>query len=283
MTAAVTPAVRPALALVDGHNLLWRAAFGFPAAIRSRDGTDRTAVFAFFALLRAALATLEQPAECIVCFDGEHGAARRQQADDGYKRNREAADLRPLLALPDVQRGLATLGVGWIELDDEEADDVIASLVRLDPARSTRIVSTDRDYLQLVTDQVRLLVTAGRGGPRLLGPAEVLDRYGVHPQQWCDFRALTGDPADHIPGVRGVGAKTAARLLAGDATLETLQASGRLAGRVGQTIRDHWGRLLGWRELVRLRDQVVLPCTPSRTATPALPAPRAVLEELKLW
>jgi DNA polymerase-1 len=281
----MTARVGPALALVDGHNLLWRAAFGFPAVIRSRDGADRTATFAFFALLRAGLAALGQPAECIVCFDGEHGATRRQRADHGYKRNRDGADLRPLLALPDVQRGLSALGVRWIELDDEEADDVIASLVRLDPARPTRIISTDRDYLQLVSDQVRLLVTAGRGGLRLLGPAEVLGRYGVAPRQWCDFRALVGDPADHIPGVCGIGVKTAAKLLADGATLETLHASGRLvgAGRLGQTIRDQWERLLGWRELVRLRDQVPLPCTPSGTATPGLPAPRAVLEELNLW
>jgi len=271
------------LALVDGHNLLWRAAFGFPATIRSRDGTDRTATFAFFALLRASLAALGQPAECIVCFDGEHGAARRQQADDAYKRNRDTADLRPLLALPDVQRGLSTLGLRWVELDDQEADDVIASLVGLNPTRPTRIISTDRDYLQLVTDHVQLLVTAGRGGPRLLGPAEVAGRYGVQPRQWCDFRALTGDPADHLPGIRGVGAKTAARLLEGGASLETLHASGRLTGRVGQTIRDNWARLLGWRDLICLNDQLPLPCGPNQTATPQLPAPRQILEELKLW
>ena len=69
------------LALVDGHNLLWRAAFGFPAAVRSRDGSDRTAVFAFFALLRVALREIGEGAECVVCFDGESGAARRQQRD----------------------------------------------------------------------------------------------------------------------------------------------------------------------------------------------------------
>jgi len=64
----------PALVLVDGHNLLWRAAFGFPAKITARDGTDRTAVFAFFALLRVALRQVDKPVECIVGLDGQFGA-----------------------------------------------------------------------------------------------------------------------------------------------------------------------------------------------------------------
>ncbi len=272
-----------ALMLVDGHNLLWRAAFGFPAKVTARDGTDRTAVFAFFALLRVALRELDRPVECLVCFDGQFGACWRQQADQSYKHNRQEIDLSPLTGLVDVQRGLSMLGLGWIELEHEEADDVIASLVALDPQRPTYVLSTDRDYLQLVTEQVRMLNTAMRSGRRLLGPAEVFDRYGVHPWQWCDFRALTGDPADSITGVRGVGAKTAARLLAGDVTLEALRDSDRLGGRVGQRIIDCWDQVLAWRDLIRLRDSVALPCHPTRMESEPLPAPAAVLEELKLW
>ncbi|MGH8904603.1 MAG: 5'-3' exonuclease, partial [Egibacteraceae bacterium] len=204
-------------------------------------------------------------------------------ADQSYKHNRQEIDLSPLTGLVDVQRGLSMLGLGWIELEHEEADDVIASLVALDPQRPTYVLSTDRDYLQLVTEQVRMLNTAMRSGRRLLGPAEVFDRYGVHPWQWCDFRALTGDPADSITGVRGVGAKTAARLLAGDVTLEALRDSDRLGGRVGQRIIDCWDQVLAWRDLIRLRDSVALPCHPTRMESEPLPAPAAVLEELKLW
>lgn len=273
----------PALALVDGHNLLWRAAFGFLAKVSARDGTDRTAVFAFFALLRVALRELAQPIECIVCFDGQFGAASRQQIDRSYKQNRQGLDLSPLAGLVDVQRGLSMLGLGWIELDREEADDVIASLVHLDPRRPKYVLSTDRDYLQLVTEQVQMLNTAMRSGRRLIGPAEVLDRYGVHPWQWCDFRALTGDPSDGIAGVPGVGVKTAASLLDGDATLETLRGSERLSGRIGQRIIEHWDQVLVWRDLIRLRDTVTLPHRPAGVESNPLPAPAAILEELKLW
>lgn len=269
--------------LVDGHNLLWRAAFGFPAKVTARDGTDRTAVFAFFALLRVALRELAQPVECLVCFDGQFGAAWRQQTDQAYKRNRQMIDLSPLAGLADVQRGLSMLGLAWIELEYEEADDVIASLVRLDPQRPTYVLSTDRDYLQLVTEQMRVLNTAMRSGQRLLGPAEVLERYGVRPWQWCDFRALTGDLSDGIAGVPGVGAKTAARLLAGGATLEALRDSNRLWGRVGQRIIDCWDQIQAWRDLIQLRDTVALPCQPARVGSKPLPAPAVVLEELRLW
>jgi hypothetical protein len=100
----------PALVLVDGHNLLWRAAFGFPAKVTARDGTDRTAVFVFFALLRAALRELDRLVECIVCFDGQFGATWRQQTDQAYKHNRQTLDLSPLAGLADVQRGLSMLG-----------------------------------------------------------------------------------------------------------------------------------------------------------------------------
>jgi DNA polymerase-1 len=277
------PDITPALVLVDGHNLLWRAAFGFPAKVSARDGTDRTAVFAFFALLRVALRQLDQPVECIICFDGQFGAQWRQQADQTYKHNRQDIDLSPLVGLPDIQRGLSMLELSWVELDHEEADDVIASLVRLDPQWPTFVLSTDRDYLQLVSEHVRVLNTAMRSGNHLLGPTEVFDRYGVHPWQWCDFRALTGHPADAIAGVPGVGVRTAAKLLADGATLETLKGSDRLNGRIGQRIVECWDQVLAWRDLIQLRDTIELPCRPVRVETNPLPAPATILEELKLW
>src|SRR5438445_8210773 len=94
------------LLLVDGHNLLWRGAFGFPAPVRSRDKTrDLTAEFAFFALLGVAIRKeIPDPPEVLVVFDGEHGASERQHADASYKANRvlDAAALKPLRAIPHV-------------------------------------------------------------------------------------------------------------------------------------------------------------------------------------
>ena len=193
------------LLLVDGHNLLWGATFGFPAAIWSTDKTrNLTGVFAFFALLRktAREEIPDGPAEIIVVFDGEHGGADRKAADANYKANRPTDDaaLAPLLALPDVKRGLDLYGIPWIEHPQDEADDVIASLVhhvaRTDPGRTVLLHSRDRDFYQLITDTVRVLNTKCK--PKILGPEDVEARFRVTPSQWSCFRALTGDTADNI-------------------------------------------------------------------------------------
>jgi 5'-3' exonuclease len=279
------------LLLVDGHNLLWRGAFGFPVAIYSRDKTrDLTAQFAFFALLRVAIREeLPTAPELLVVFDGEHGAGERQNADADYKANRvlDEAALKPIRAIPDVQRGLDAYGISWIEIDTAEADDVIATLVhttsREHPDREVWIMSGDRDFYQLVTDQVRVLNTVMHPGKRHIGPAEVHARYGVTPTQWPCFCALKGDPTDNIPGVRGVGAKTAAGLLDGGLTLDGLPNSGRLVGAKGKAIREAWDQVLAWRELIRMRTDLPLPQYPMGLPSPQLPRPAEVIEKLELW
>lgn len=285
------------LLLVDGHNLLWRAAFGFPAEIRSQDKTrDLTAVFGFFALLRVAIREeLAAAPEVLVVFDGEHGAGHRQDADANYKANRVLDDggRKALEAIPAVQRGLDLYGLGWVEIDTAEADDVIATLVsharqQDQPAprpvpRPVWILSTDRDYYQLVDEQVRVLNTAMHPGKRHIDPGEVAARYNVQPRQWPSFCALKGDPADNIPGVRGIGAATAARLLAGGLTLQDLPASGRLTGTKGRLIHQQWQELLAWHDLIRMRTDLPVPTTPTGHPSPALPKPADVIEKVELW
>jgi DNA polymerase-1 len=277
------------LLLVDGHNLLWRATFGFPAEIRSRDKTRLlTGVFGFFALLRVAVRDeLAAPPEIVVVFDGEYGAADRQGADGGYKAQRPADDqaLAPILHLPDVKRGLDLAGVAWIEVEDSEADDVIATVIHAAGTdRQTLVMSGDQDYYQLINDRVRILNTAMRPGRRLVDDAEVRGRYGVTPAQWPDYRALRGDPADNIPGVRGVGAVTAAALLAGGLRLDDLPASGRLRrDRRGPAVEAAWQQVLTWRDMIGLRTNAPLPLKPDGCPTPALPQAAQILEGLDLW
>jgi DNA polymerase-1 len=266
----------PPLVLVDGHNLLWRAAYGYPPS-QDRGGVDRTGAIGFFAMLRGTLQWLRQPSECLVCFDGEHGPAWRQAIDPAYKQRRDN-DERPLGGLADVRRGLDAVDVGVLQLDDQEADDLIASVVALAPHRPTTILSADRDFLQLVTSTVRVVNTALPISQRMIGPHAVQDRFGVTPGQWCDFRALTGDAADGLPGVPGVGARRAAQLLEGGLTLEDLEGAGRLTGRIGDAVKAHWAAVVRWRELSRLRNTVPLPREPCGTATPTLPQPLAILD-----
>lgn len=171
-----------------------------------------------------------------------------------------------------------------MEVDDAEADDVIATVVGATTAdRDVTIMSGDRDYYQLVTDRVTVLNTAVHPGKRHIGPGHILDRYGVTPARWAGYRALTGDTSDAIPGVRGVGPATAAVLLAGGLSLEDVPASGRLVGARGRAVTAVWDDVLAWRDLIRLRTTVPVSHTPSGRPSPALPRSADVIERLGLW
>ncbi|MGH3247904.1 MAG: 5'-3' exonuclease [Trebonia sp.] len=276
------------LLLCDGSNLLFRSWFGFPARIRSRDkARDLTGVFGFFALLRVAVRDeIAADPEIMVVFDGELGSAARREADPAYKAHRpsDEAALAPIKALPDVKRGLDALEVAWTEIEDAEADDVIATLVHASPAdRDILIMSADRDMYQLVTDRVLVINTAMHPGHRLIGPKEIEARYGVPPSAWCCRTGLAGDPSDGIKGIPGIGPKTAARLLRGGLRLEDLPASGRLAGRSGQRVLDNLATAMKCRDLARMRTDILLPSTPTGRPSPALPAPADVVAMLGLW
>jgi DNA polymerase-1 len=283
------------LLLVDGHNLLFRACYGTPARIMSRDQDgkrDLTTQFMFFALLRKGINDeFSSWPEVVVVFDGQDGATHRQDTDPGYKATRPATEeaLRPILALPDVKSGLTMHGITWIEIDDAEADDVIATLATADPAREVLIASMDQDYYQLLRDPtpgcggVRVFNTARRPGHRFIGTAQMTARYNVTPRTFPDLRALCGDSSDNIPGVKGIGAKTAATLLSGGLTLDDLPTSGRLTGSKGTAIIAAWKQVLTWRSMIRMRTDLPLPDWPSGTATVPMPIPGEVIAALGLW
>ena len=231
----VIPSMAP-LMIVDGTNLLWRAAYGFPARITTRQGVDRTGVFGFFALLRVGLRQVTPAPECVVCFDGEYGADARKEIAPSYKRNREAVDMTPIESLPDILRGLDYVGIRWFFDDHLEADDVVATVVAKEEGRCTYIMSTDRDFYQLASASVSILNTQRKPGEKIIGPDDIRERFGVGPEQWADYRALTGDSSDNIRGVRGVGPVTAQRLLAGGIGLEDMERLGRLSGKIGEKI-----------------------------------------------
>ncbi len=275
------------LLLVDGNNLVFRAYFGFPSRITSRDGTrDLTGVFGFFALVRVAVRDeLTAFPEIVVVFDGELGSAARRSVDPAYKAHRpkDEASLAPVKSLPHVKRGLDKVGVHWIEVREAEADDVIATVVHGVPDRAIAIMSADRDFYQLVTDRVLVLNTTMPRGRRLIGPKEIEARYGVPPSAWCDRTALAGDPSDGIKGVRGIGPTTVARLLAGGLHLEDLEESGRLTGRAGRLVRDGYDTALVCRQLARMRTDVPVSPVLRDEPSPLIPAPAHVLETLALW
>lgn len=268
----------PRIVFVDGHNLLWRAAFGFPARVRNSIGTDITPAFGFFALLRAGIRELDEDTTCVVCFDGQHGPQHRKTVEPGYKDNRPTEPIPHMAFLAPIKEGLTYFGIAWCEFDIYEADDVVASLLR-GSNRKAAIMSTDKDFYQLLGPDVCVLNTQRRQGGRIISEGDLQTLFGVDPAQWCDFRALTGDSADSIGGVPGVGPKTAARLLQNGFTLEKLFGSDRLTGSKGLVIREKFDTILQNRELMRLNEDlpIAVPIPIECTQLPkAVDAMRAV-------
>lgn len=217
-----------------------------------------------------------------VVFDSEDGSQARAGQDSDYKAQRPAPEPGLIESLALVKNALEHTGVRWIEQDGCEADDVIATLATGARAagRAVDIMTTDKDYLQLLTDpSVRLLNTGLAMERRYTAGEHILPRYGVLAEQWPDFRALMGDPADNIPGVRGIGATTAARLLADGRQLENIPAD-----ELRPAWTSQWQQVLRWREMIKLDTKTDLPDN-LLTATPTAPLPTAaqVLEALDLW
>jgi 5'-3' exonuclease len=202
------------LSLVDASPYVFRAFFSLPDSIRTRDGAPANAAYGFASFL-ARLLGEERPTHLAVAFDGSLTSSFRNELFPAYKAQRA---LPPLEAQLDLCRELAgAFGAACFIDDRYEADDLIATLVErlVAPAAADGpravVVSHDKDLAQLVGPRVSLFDFAK--GERM-GPGEVAAKLGVRPAQVADLLALRGDPVDNIPGVPGVGGKTAAALLA---------------------------------------------------------------------
>jgi DNA polymerase-1 len=170
-----------------------------------------------WSLLRTA-----RPSHAAVAFTGDPPLAKHR-LDPDYKINHYEHPDEIKQQMPYAMRFVRALGLQVFLEQGYEADDVIATLLQQHRRMQARIVSSDRDFYQLVSDRVRVLAPIrGVSEMRDVGPAEVKDLYGVTPSQIPDLKALTGDPSDDIPGVRGIGPKTAAALLRQFPTVEAL-------------------------------------------------------------
>jgi 5'-3' exonuclease len=211
------------LMLLDSAGLYYRAFHGVPESITAPDGTPVNAVRGFLDMCTALVAS-RGPSGLVACWDDDWRPAWRVELLASYKAHRVAADgAEDEPESLGVQVGviaevLAALGLARVGAADFEADDVIATLARRHAARGepVEVVTGDRDLIQLVDDAagIRVLYT-GRGIRRVevLDEAAVVAAHGVRPQQYTDLAILRGDPSDGLPGVPGIGTKTAAGLL----------------------------------------------------------------------
>jgi DNA polymerase I len=221
--------VKPLL-IVDGDSFAHRSYHALPKSIRRADGGPGGLLTGVGNLL-VRLWEEEQPRAMLVAWDTLTVPTYRHKALASYQGGREFDDdlLEQLDLAPEL---VAAMGFGVAKAEGYEADDFLAAGVAFEEARGGKalVASGDRDTFQLVSERTSVLQPQKGGGALArIGPAEVRERYGVDPKQVPDFIALRGDPSDKIPGARGVGAKTAAALLAQYGTLEEALAAGRFA------------------------------------------------------
>ena len=218
------------LLVVDGDSFAHRSYHALPKSIRRADGGPAGLLTGVGNLL-VRLWEEEQPRAVLVAWDTLTVPTYRHEALASYQGGREFdADLLEQLDL--APQLVEAMGFAVAKADGYEADDFLAAGVAFEEARrgEALVASGDRDTFQLVSERTSVLQPQKGGGPLArIGPAEVRERYGVEPAQVPDFIALRGDPSDKIPGARGVGAKTAAALLAQYGSLEAALAEGRFA------------------------------------------------------
>jgi DNA polymerase-1 len=208
----------PLLLLVDGSAVVYRAFYALPP-LSSPAGIPTHAILGVASML-LKLRRDEAPAALGVAMDGP-GPTRRHREFAAYKAQRPPMPETLLRQLPYIQRLLAALRIPTLQTPEEEADDVLGSAAIRAAALGyeVQIVTGDKDLLQVVGDRIRVRDPMKQ---QLIGPAEVEARFGVPPARVPDFLALTGDSSDNIPGVPGIGPKTARELLRQFGSLEAL-------------------------------------------------------------
>ena len=250
----------PTLLLVDGSAYLYRAYHALPP-LSAPDGTPTGAVFGIINMLRKLLAD-EAHKHVAVVFDAP-GPTFRDALFEQYKAHRPPMPEELRVQQQIILELVEQLGLPLLRIDGVEADDVIGTLARRALADGMRVViaTGDKDMAQLVND--RLVLVDSMRGTRL-DPAGVAQKFGVPPERIIDWLALVGDSSDNVPGVAGVGPKTAVKWLGEFGSLDALiERADELKGKVGQTLRDSLEQLELSRRLVTIDCDVPLPLTPA--------------------
>jgi DNA polymerase-1 len=206
------------LFLIDGSSYIYRAFFALPLAFNSA-GFPTNATYGFISFMMKLLRS-HKPEYLAVVLDAGHQTFRNQMFLE-YKSNRRQAPTDLVLQLPDLRRLLDALNIVALELEGYEADDLIGTLCAIlcDESCDLIVVSSDKDLMQLVTNKVSLLDSVKE---HWIGPHEVIARFGVEPDRVPEVLGLMGDVADNIPGIKGVGKKTAIALMQQFRDLEDL-------------------------------------------------------------
>ncbi len=256
----------PRLIIIDGNSLLFRAyyATAYPGVeiMRSHDGTPTNAIFAFSSMINKILSTLNEGESIFVAFDTGKPTFRKSQLES-YKANRKPAPEDLVVQFPMSRDFLKRLGIFQYEQEGYEGDDIAGTVAKLAESKGydVEIYTSDRDFLQLVTDKITVnIIKKGMSDVAAMTPSKVLEEWGFEPLKIIDYKGLRGDSSDNLPGIPGVGEKTATKLIQTYGDFDNIVAhADEIGGKVGQAIKDNQeiGRIS--RDLAIIQPDVELP------------------------
>ncbi|QLL09719.1 DNA polymerase I [Mycobacterium vicinigordonae] len=265
VTATSQDQTKPTLMLLDGNSLAFRAFYALPAEnFKTRGGLTTNAVYGFTAMLINLLRD-ETPTHIAAAFDVSRQTFRSERYPE-YKANRSSTPDEFHGQIDITKEVLNALGITVLAEPGFEADDIIATLATQAEGEGYRVlvVTGDRDSLQLVSDDVTVLYPR-KGVSELtrFTPDAVVEKYGLTPKQYPDFAALRGDPSDNLPGIPGVGEKTASKWIIEYGSLQSLVDNvDSVRGKVGDALRAHVANVVLNRDLTELVKDVPLAQTP---------------------
>ncbi|MBR4081627.1 MAG: DNA polymerase I [Clostridia bacterium] len=268
--------------IVDGNSLMYRAFHALP--LMDHEGTFTNAIFGFLNMVLKVVK--EESAQYIaVCFD-EHAPTFRHVAYADYKAGRAPTPPELIQQMETIRTLLADMGVKWYALAGWEADDLMGTLSRLgaDAGVSPLLLTGDRDAMQLVDGVTELMFTRkGISETIRFTPELMYETYGFYPEQVTDWKGMAGDSSDNIPGIPGVGDKTAVKLLQQYGSLENILAhAGEVKGKLGEKLRTYGDDARTCKELATIRRDAPIAFTLAGCAVPDWHAAVPALQALRL-
>ncbi|MCP2312614.1 DNA polymerase-1 [Kitasatospora paracochleata] len=253
---------RPRLMLLDGHSMAYRAFYALPVEnFNTTTGQPTNAVYGFASMLANTVRD-ERPTHLAVAFDLSRQTFRSAEFPD-YKANRAKTPDEFRSQVPLIGELLDAMSIPRLTVEGFEADDIIATLATAAEAAGFEvlIVTGDRDSLQLVSEHTTVLYpTKGVSELTRYTPEKVQEKYGVTPRQYPDLAALRGDPSDNLPGIPGVGEKTAAKWVNQFGSFDELVTrADEVKGKIGEKLREHLDSVKRNRVLTELVRDVELP------------------------
>ena len=256
--------------IVDGNSLLFRAYYataamsGMENLMRAHDGTPTNAVFAFSNMINKILHNLKEGDGLFVGFDTGKATFRHKE-DEKYKANRKPCPEELKIQMPLAREFLKALNIFWFEKENFEADDICGTVAKMAGAQGKEVIvyTSDRDFLQLIDKHISIhIIKTGMSNIDIMNEETMPEKYGFAPLQIIDYKGLRGDASDNLPGIPGVGDKTAVKLIQEYGSFEAIvEAAKDMKSKVGESIVANQDLGRHCYEMAKIQTNVELPFT----------------------